>query len=128
MGMQDSLTKVNPICQNTKIKGSQGEDIVCDYLLSKGYVLVDRNIREKFGEIDIVARDKDILCFIEVRTRSTTNLGHPSETVTHSKQQIIRRTAEAYLVRHNLTNIAVRFDVATFVWSTSQFDYFKNAF
>lgn len=85
-------------------------------------------MREKFAEIDIVAADGDTLCFIEVRTRQNTRLGHPSETITLTKQRSIRRAAEAYLARHRVAPQPMRFDVATIVWESMEFEYFENAF
>jgi Holliday junction resolvase-like predicted endonuclease len=68
------------------------------------------------------------LCFIEVRTRKDTVLGHPVETVTEQKQRSVRRAAEAYLVRRNILNREIRFDVATIVWSSGEYLYLENAF
>ena len=113
---------------STKEKGSFGEDLVCRKLIENGFVILERNVREKFAEIDIVARDGKTLCFVEVRTRENTLLGHPSETVDLKKQSQVRRAAEAYLVRHRISNTEIRFDVATIVWSEKEFLYFKNAF
>jgi putative endonuclease len=90
--------------------------------------IIARNVREKFAEIDIVAEDRDTLCFVEVRTRKDTLLGHPVETITEQKQRSVRRAAEAYLVRHNILNRAIRFDVATIVWSSGEYQYLENAF
>ena len=90
--------------------------------------ILDRNVREKFAEIDIVAEDGDTLCFIEVRTRNDTRLGHPAETVTPKKQHQVRRAAEAYLARRGILNRAIRFDVATIVWSSEEYMYWENAF
>ena len=113
---------------STKEKGADGEEVVCRNLLKEGYIILDRNVREKFAEIDIIAKDGDTLCFIEVRTREDTLLGHPSETVNSRKQQQVRRAAEAYLVRNRISNTEIRFDVATIVWSDMEYMYFKNAF
>ncbi len=90
--------------------------------------ILDRNVQEKFAEIDIVAEDGDTLCFIEVRTRKDTRLGHPLETITAQKQRSVRRAAEAYLAKRNIINRAVRFDVATIVWESEEFVYLENAF
>jgi putative endonuclease len=90
--------------------------------------ILDRNVAERFAELDIVAEEGETLCFVEVRTRADDRLGHPAETVDERKQRKIRRAAEAWLVRHRVTGRAVRFDVATIIWSTEQYDYFENAF
>ena len=116
------------IPKNTVEHGKRGEDYVCERISSEGYSIVDRNFREKFAEIDIVAMNGDVLCFIEVRTRQNTELGHPAETITPAKQQGIRRAAEAYIARKNIAPGPTRFDVATIVWENMEFEYFENAF
>jgi len=113
---------------NTLETGKDGEDFVCNRISQNGYKILARNIRERFAEIDIVAMDNDTLVFIEVRTRVTDELGHPAETVSLKKQQHIRRAAEFYLIKNKITNIPVRFDVATIIWNKRQFEYFENAF
>lgn len=113
---------------STREAGRRGEELVCERLAARGFRIVDRNVTEKFAEIDIVAEDGDTLCFIEVRTRNDTLLGHPAETVTAKKQATIRRAAEAYLAKRRIAPRPMRFDVATIVWSTGEFEYFENAF
>ena len=112
----------------TRNTGIRGETFVCDRIRDRGMCVLDRNIREKFAEIDIVAKDGDTFCFIEVRSRQDTTLGHPAETVTKAKQRSVRRAAEAYLVKRNITGVPIRFDVATIVWSSMEYLYFENAF
>ncbi|MDJ0766046.1 MAG: YraN family protein [Myxococcota bacterium] len=114
--------------QTTRLTGQSGEAYVCGELKKRNMRIVARNVREKFAEIDIVAVDGDTLCFIEVRTRKNTSLGHPAETITAKKKRAIRRAAEAYLVRHRIPPRPIRFDVATLVWDTMTYEYFENAF
>lgn len=113
---------------STREAGIRGEEYVCDRLAQRGYEILDRNVRQKFAELDIVARDGDTMCFVEVRTRNDAALGHPAETVTAAKQQKIRRAAEAYIVKNRIPPMPMRFDVATIIWSTMEFEYFENAF
>jgi len=113
---------------STHHKGTKGEDFVCAKLRDRGYRILDRNVRLKFAEIDIVAEDGDVLCFIEVRTRRDTRLGHPAETITSKKRESIRRAAEAYLVSSPSVPRPIRFDVATIIWESMAFEYFENAF
>ncbi len=114
--------------RSTRSTGIRGEDYVCDKLLEREFRILDRNVREKFAELDIVAEDRDVLCFIEVRTRQNTTLGHPAETITPKKQRLVRRAAEAYLARRNIPPRVIRFDVATIVWESMEYEYFENAF
>jgi putative endonuclease len=116
--------KKNTTCST----GARGEELVCKKLRKRGFRILERNVREKFAEIDIVAEDGPTLCFIEVRTRQNTRLGHPAETITYKKQQSVRRAAEAFLARRNLASRPIRFDVATIVWNGMEFQYFENAF
>jgi putative endonuclease len=114
--------------KDTRTVGIAGEDNVCERLVQRGFRILDRNVREKFAEIDIVAEDGEALCFIEVRTRQNTTMGHPAETISEKKKRSIRRAAEAYLVKHRVAAREIRFDVATIVWDTMEYSYFENAF
>lgn len=116
--------------KNTVLAGQKGEQTVCAHLLKNGYQILQRNVREKFAEIDIVAflPKQDTLVFIEVRTRTSSRLGHPVETITLRKQNQVRRAAQWYLCKHQISNTAVRFDVATIIWEENKFEYFENAF
>lgn len=114
---------------NSRIsKGCSGEQLVCDKLVQNNYRILERNIRHKFGEIDIVAEKEDTVCFVEVRTRDNARLGHPLETISPTKQKRVRRAAEAYLMHKRISNRAIRFDVAYILWSTMEFGYVENAF
>ena len=108
--------------------GQNGEGFVCERMQAEGFQILDRNIRFKFGELDIVAKENDILCFVEVRTREDSRMGHPLETISLKKQKTIRRAAEFYLLRRNITNQAIRFDVAYIVWSTMEYGYLRDVF
>ena len=114
--------------QPTLTTGNRGENLVCQKLEERGFRILKRNVRERFAEIDIVAEDGDTLCFVEVRSRQNTRLGHPVETVNYKKQRSIRRAAEVFLSRHKITAKPIRFDVATIVWNEMVFEYFENAF
>jgi len=91
--------------------GQEGERLAADYLVTKGYRIVERNYRYHRNEIDIVALHHQTLCFIEVKTRSTAEKGHPSEAVTQSKQREIIKAARAYLAFSGENERDCRFDV-----------------
>ncbi len=99
--------------------GSLGEDIADSYLRQIGYTILDRNFRCKIGEIDIVGRDGDYICFIEVKTRYGSLYGSPCESVTYSKRQKIYRTAEVYIMKKKLFKFNFRFDVIEIILNNS---------
>ena len=96
---------------NTSL-GILGEKAAAAYVLhTKRYVIVEKNYRNRLGEIDIIARDGACLVFIEVKTRQSRRCGRPAEAVERHKQKKIVLTAKAYLHQHNLWNQPCRFDV-----------------
>ena len=95
----------------SRSEGVWGEALVADYLREKGYKLAAHSYRCRFGEIDLIAWDKSVLCFVEVKTRTNTQMGLPREYVTAGKQARIRKTALFYLCDNGL-DCPARFDVA----------------
>jgi putative endonuclease len=91
-------------------KGRQGEDLAVKYLGKNGYKILERNFRSKLGEIDIIAREKKDIVFIEVKTRSSADFGYPEESVGRQKQERIKNCASFYLQKKNI-NLPVRFEV-----------------
>ncbi len=110
--------------------GRQGEDTARDFLIRSGYRIVQSNFRTRAGEIDIVARDKDTLCFVEVKTRNSQSFGSPSEAVGASKQRTISLVAAQYLKAHDLLEAKARFDIVSIVQDGGQVrcELIKNAF
>lgn len=93
--------------------GKKGEKLAIQYLQEKGFTILERNFRAPWGEIDIIAREKSALCFIEVKTRKTLRFGHPYEYVNKKKQQKIILTAQTFLSKKNLHSEEIRFDVVS---------------
>ena len=92
--------------------GKTGEDLAVEALERAGYAIVDRRYRSRHGEIDIIARDGEVLVFVEVRRRSAADCGSAAESVTRQKQRKVIRMAVDYLARAGLwEKCAVRFDV-----------------
>ena len=91
--------------------GKKGEEIALRFLKKNGYRLVERNYVCKMGEVDIVAREKDTLVFIEVKTRTSTAFGPPQLAVTPSKQMQISKAAWTFLKEKRIENAKARFDV-----------------
>jgi len=101
--------------------GQEGERLAADYLTKKGYRIIERNYRYHRNEIDIIARHKKSLCFVEVKTRSSTEKGHPADAVTATKQREIIKAARAYLAFTGQDETDCRFDVvAVQAQSTSE--------
>jgi len=78
-------------------KGSRAEDLAARYLEARGLVILHRNWRCATGELDIVALDGGLCVFVEVRSRTGTNAGHPLEMITPSKCRQVIRTARSFL-------------------------------
>ncbi len=91
--------------------GAWGEDQAVAFLRRQGMKILARNYRAPVGEIDIIARQRKNLLFIEVKTRRGIAFGTPQEAVGKRKQQQIIRTAQWYLGRGNQGNLQPRFDV-----------------
>ena len=91
--------------------GQEGEQLAADYLVKKGYSIIERNYRFHRNEIDIIARHGHTLCFVEVKTRLSSAKGHPAEAVTLQKQHEISKAARAYLAFYCNEECDCRFDV-----------------
>ncbi len=98
--------------ENRKI-GHIGEEMATAFLKRKGYKLLGVNINTPFGEIDIVARDKDTIVFVEVKTRSTYSLGPPFLNVTKAKEAHLIKNALCYLKRYGRVDSDWRIDVVS---------------
>ena len=110
-----------------KTTGRSGEDAAVRYLEKMGYTILERNYRLRTGEVDIIARDKEYLVFIEVKTRRSATFGSPFEAVDARKQQQILKIASAYV---GGKDIPVRFDVVAVHLSgrAIRVEVLKNAF
>jgi putative endonuclease len=111
--------------------GKLGEDLACEELRRRGYRIVDRRFRTRCGELDIVAREGNVLVFVEVKARSSGNFGQPFESVTWQKQQRLSRMAAAYLSLKHLSDVACRFDVVSVMptqTGTTHIDVLQGAF
>jgi putative endonuclease len=97
--------------KTTQAVGQAGETIALAYLRRRNYKIVETRFRFLRGEIDIVARDRETLVFVEVKMRMGLSFGSPEESVTPAKQQQIRKVAEGYFLKHRLGDIPCRFDV-----------------
>ena len=96
--------------QASRLLGRWGEALAADHLRRAGYQLLAANWRSRFGEIDLIAADREYLCFVEVKLRKSTAFGGAGEFVDRRKQDKLRLTAELYLSRYP-TRLQPRFDV-----------------
>ena len=112
------------------IVGRTGEDAAVQYLLQRGYCILERNYRCRFGEIDLVARDGDTLTFIEVKTRRSRTFGPAAAAVTYTKQRHLIKASQMYMVQHGKRDDLCRFDVVTIDMDgqESRIELIKDAF
>jgi putative endonuclease len=93
--------------------GKMGEDLACEELSRRGYVILARRYRTRYGEIDIVAQQAGAIVFVEVKAREGQQFGGGAAAISPWKQQRIVRMALDYLARRRLTDAPCRFDVVT---------------
>lgn len=107
--------------------GKYGEQQALAYLKEKGYLIKAINWRYRYWEVDIIAQDKEALCFIEVKTRRSNLYGEPSTFVDYKKQKNLIQAAEAYI---ELTHYEgeIRFDIVSVYSESKQIDLIKDAF
>ena len=112
-------------------KGSLAEVLAQNYLSLKGYTIISKNYRSRLGEIDIIAKDKGTIVFVEVKAKSSARFGSPKWAVTQKKQKKLSILALEYLKRTGQSHTKARFDVVAIVYiknSTPQIELVKNAF
>ena len=117
----------------TKALGDRGEAVTAQYLRERGYALLASQWRCRYGELDLVARDRDgTICFVEVKLRGGDLAGLPREAVDRRKRERLRTAAEAYLSQHDLEDTPARFDVAEVYTDQDhrflRLEYLENAF
>lgn len=113
-----------------QVLGKKGEKIAEQYLKTKGYKLVARNYRCPLGELDLIALDRRVIVFIEVKTRTGHRFGTPLEAVEFRKQQKMIRVAQYFLSEKRLHQREARFDVVGISWPQREpvVEHIENAF
>ena len=101
-----------------KDSGSFGEALARDYLISKGYKILNMNFRNKFGEIDIICKKNNLLIFCEIKSRYSNSFGSPIESITCYKQKQIIKLSELYLISKKYYNFNVRYDIIEVIFNT----------
>lgn len=110
--------------------GKTGEKIAENFLKQKGYEILETNWRYKKAEVDIIAKDIDVLVFVEVKTRSNDYFGRPDAFITEKKEQFMATAASVYMEKIN-HDWEIRFDVISILLKTEkdyQIQHFKDAF
>ncbi len=109
--------------------GKKGEQLAVDYLIKKGYTIVQRNYRFQKAEVDIIAKIKDTLAIVEVKTRSTADFGNPQDFVKPKQIQRLVKAVDEYVIVNKL-DIEVRFDIIAIVRQGKAFtiEHIENAF
>lgn len=108
--------------------GKWGEQAAVDYLVEHGYEIIARNIRTPYGEIDIIAKQKDIYIFVEVKARTSNKMGLPEEAITARKREHMLATAEHYAAENEIDHWQI--DVISVEGKLGQrplITYFENA-
>jgi putative endonuclease len=103
---------------SSRLSGAPGEEAALRFLLRKGYRLVERNVRSRWGEIDLVCRKGSTLVFIEVKSRRSLSAGHPLEALTPTKQMRLRRATSLYMMRSGHPEAAYRIDLIAVILSS----------
>jgi putative endonuclease len=132
MGVSTLVVRVRAAWSRYHSLGRRGERAAERYARRLGYKIVARRQRLAMGELDLVAVDGRTIVFIEVKTRTSHDAGHPAEAVGPEKQQQLTRLALAYLKRHDLLEYSARFDVVAVTWPkaarTPKIEHYQNAF
>lgn len=116
-----------PLSQNKRQTGAAYELKAEEYLLGNGYKILERNFRNRSGEIDLVAKKDGVIRFVEVKYRTTSDYGNPLEAVNARKQNQIRTVAMYYLMKNKLSEwTPCQFDVIAF--EGEEMTHIENAF
>jgi putative endonuclease len=110
--------------------GKKGEELAVRFLKKRGYRIVDKNYVCKMGEMDIIAKEKDTLVFVEVKTRTSTIFGPPQLAVNPTKQMQLSKVALSYLKAKQLEDVKARFDVVAILLGPKgeEIELIKDAF
>ncbi|MGK7389198.1 MAG: YraN family protein [Candidatus Cyclobacteriaceae bacterium M2_1C_046] len=110
--------------------GKEGEKLAAEYMIGKGYEILEENFRYKRGEIDLIAQKDQLLVFVEVKARTNVGYGHPEESVDNKKAEMIIKTADQYLLEKDWQGL-IRFDIISIYFrktSSPDIMHFEDAF
>ena len=112
---------------NTTLAGREGEAKAAEYLRKKRYEILGANYRCRFGELDLIAKKRDLVIFVEVKLRRNDRFGAAADAVTPTKQNKLKKAALAWLAATNCT-APTRFDVIEVYTESGQINHIENAF
>ena len=108
--------------------GKKGEQLAIDFLIEKGYTILEKNYRYLKAEVDIIAQNKDVLAVIEVKTRSTDYFGNPQDFVNPKKIKLLLSAIDYYVIENDL-DVEVRFDIIAIIHKKEiTIEHLKDAF
>lgn len=113
MDVRLSMLKFRIMAEHNET-GKKGEDLAADFLQNEGIQILERNWKNRFEEIDIIALENELLVIVEVKTRSSLAFGKPEESVGLRKQRLLVNAAEAYIKKYN-SDRETRFDIISVV-------------
>jgi len=111
--------------------GKKGETAAAKYLEKLGWKILEQNYRTSRGEIDLIAQDRDLLVFVEVKSYSCRSFYLPSFSIDKNKRQCIIKAAKVYLFSKKVRDVNCRFDVVTIYKDShgnEKIEHYKNAF
>lgn len=116
--------------KNSKTKGSQSERIAVDFLLEKGYQILEKNFRCSKKEIDIIAKKDNVISFVEVKSKNENVNFNLEYSITASKQKNIFEVANYYVEKNNVIDTEFSFDVifVKFIKGEIEIEHFENSF
>ena len=128
MNVRLSMLKFRIMAEHNET-GKKGEDLAADFLQNEGFQILERNWKNRFEEIDIIALENDLLVIVEVKTRSSLAFGKPEESVGLRKQRLLVNAAEAYIKKYN-SERETRFDIVSVVTNGTgaNFQHIRHAF
>jgi putative endonuclease len=130
-GPRRGWATVSAMTKTTQLLGAYGEELAAAHLVKAGMVVLDRNWRCSYGEIDIIARDGEVVVFCEVKTRRSTTFGTPAEAIVAAKAHRLRKLAGVWLSISTTRPREIRFDVVSVLpghAGTPQIEHIKAAF
>ena len=109
--------------------GEKGEKLAVEFLVKKGYKILETNYRFRKAEVDVIAQQEEVLVVVEVKTRSTDFFGNPEEFVNQKKIQLLTEAIDNYIQEKDL-DLEVRFDIITLIKQNNSFSikHFEDAF